>query len=110
MVAEHVIDANYLAGSAFRLADELGLETLRETRAGKRLPRNPSRQAAHGVARWCFERREVDLSFHELRGHGDREAPARGVAVGGRLLAFPRLADHRGFALRHAAQDALDLR
>src|SRR5207237_1885160 len=74
-----------------------------------RLPMDAPREAAYRVARRYLERREIDPSLHELRGHGDRQAPARGVAVGGGLLGFPRLADHRGFALRHAAQDALDV-
>src|SRR5207253_9760374 len=98
-----------LSRSAFRLADELGLEALREARAAQRLPCDAPREVAHGCARRCLERREVDLSLHELRGHGDRQAPARGVAVGGGLLGLPRLADDGCFSLRHAAQAALDV-
>src|SRR5205085_5750339 len=71
VVAEHVIDAHGLAGSALRVADELGLEAFREACARQWLPLDAPREAAHRVTRWYFECREIDLSLDELRGDGD---------------------------------------
>src|SRR5204862_7601616 len=106
---EYVVHALGLARSALRLADDLGFEALGEPRTRQRLPLDAPRERAHRVARWRFERREIDLSLDELRGHGDRQAPARGVTIGGGLLGLPWLADHGRFALRHTAQEALDV-